>query len=173
MGETAAETLTEIASAREALEKDISTLVQRMPPKDELVKGAAVGGGGLAALVAVIGLIGKWLSNRREERALQHEAEVHAEAVAAILARRAEQVADDGHVRVDLDLDTDDGGSGGVIAAVLAVLAGFVAAFVWSRRGEYLDEEAFDEADPQATIEPDLATGAATPPRPTGTTPPP
>lgn len=172
MGETAAETLTEITSARQALERDISILGERMPPKDEIVRGAAIGGGGLATLIALFSLIGKILSDRREERELEHEAEVHANAVAAVLARRAERVADDGHVRVDLELEQEDeGGSGGFVSAVLALLAGFAAAYAWARRGQYLDQEVFEDADPQRAVEPDLATGGGLPPRRPGTTP--
>lgn len=172
MGETAAETLTEIASARDALERDISTLTERVPPKEQLVKGAAVGGGGLAGLVALFALIAKVVSHRREERELRHEAEVHAEAVADELSRRAAVVAEDGHLRVDLDLDERDGGSGGgFLAALVALLAGFAAAFAWMRRGRPLDDEVFERADPQDTIEPDLATGGGLPSRPAGTTP--
>lgn len=169
MGETAAQTLTEIASVRDALERDISTLAGRVPPKDELVRGAAVGGGGLAAVAAVVALVAKALSNRAEERELRHEAEVHAEAVADVLARRARQAAGDEPVPSDDDGDGSNGG--GIVWAALALLAGFAAAFAWMRRGRGLDDEVFEEAEPDPAVEPDLATGGGLPTRPGGTTP--
>lgn len=172
MGETADQTLTEIASARAALEHDISTLGERIPPKETLVKGAAAGGGGLAAVAGLVALVVKALSNRAEERELRHQAEVHAEAVADVLARRAERVADDGHLAVDLELhDEDDDGGSGILWAVLALAAGFAAAFAWLRRGRRLDDDVFEEAPPEPAVEPDLATGGGLPTRPGGTTP--
>ena len=172
MGETADETLTEIASARAALEHDFSTLSERIPPKETLVRNAAMGGGGLAALTALVALVTKALSNRAEERELRHEAEVHAEAVADVLARRAQRVADDGHVAVDLELhDEDDDSGGGMVWALLALIAGFAAAFAWLRRGRRLNEDVFEEAPPEPVVEPDLASGGGLPPRPGGTTP--
>lgn len=172
MGETADETLTEIASARAALEHDIATLGGRVPPKEALVKGAAIGGGGLAAVTGLIALIAKVLSDRAEERELRHEAEVHAQAVADVLARRAERVADDdGHLAVDLELHEEDGGGSGILWALLALAAGFAAAFAWLRRGRQLDEEVFDHAPPHDPVERDLATGGGLPTRPGGTTP--
>lgn len=173
MGETADQTLTEIASARAALEHDISTLGERIPPKETLVKGAAAGGGGLAAVAALVTLVVKTLSNRAEERELRYQAEVHAEAVADVLARRAERVAEDGHLAVDLELHDEDenGGGSGIVWAVLALAAGFAAAFAWLRRGRQLDDDVFEQAPPEPAVEPDLATGGGLPTRPGGTTP--
>lgn len=163
MGETAAETLTEIASVRDALERDISTLGDRMPPKETIVKGAAAAGGGLAALATLVALVVKKLSDRAEERELRHEAEVHADAVAEALARRARRVADDGHLDIDLEAHDEDDGGGGLLWALLALLAGFAAAFAWMR-GRAGGEDA--AADPGS----DAPTAADLPTRPRGTT---
>lgn len=91
MGETAAETLNEIAASRSKIEQDLDALDARLPEKEELqarAKQAGIAAGaGVIALVVVWILLRRWRARRAEERLINR----HAELLAAALPRAFDQ----------------------------------------------------------------------------------
>lgn len=97
MGDTAAETLSEIDASRQRLESDLAALEARLPDKDELATQAKVYGG--AAVGVFLGLIGLILSlKRRSER---RDRERHARETARALAEIMDVIPVEATARVD------------------------------------------------------------------------
>lgn len=115
MGETAAETLSEIEASRARLANDLDVLDRRLPEGDELVRQAKLYGGaaagGLLALVAM-GLLGK---RRMTKRGYRKEARRQAEALAEVL--------EDGLVLTPKVTHETRSGSAGPIALAAAAAA--------------------------------------------------
>jgi hypothetical protein len=121
VGETVAETLTEIEQTRAALEADIDALFERLPDRDVVVRQAKVYGGaaaGAAVLIAVLAARGKRAADVRAKR---EAARINAEELARAFSPRAPI--------------EDDGGSSRLgAAAVIAAVIGAVVAYLASRR---------------------------------------
>lgn len=85
MGETAAETLSEIEASRARIQTDLEVLDARLPDRDELIDrakaAAGVAAGGLVGLLLLV-LFGR---RRLHARADRKEARRHAEALAEVL----------------------------------------------------------------------------------------
>lgn len=129
MGDTAAETLSEIEATRQRLETDLTALEARLPEKDEIAEkaklyGAAAGGG----LVALIGLI-LGLKKRSATKERQRHARETAEHLAQMMD--AIPVEATAHVR-------HESSRTGVLAliAALAGVAISVANALQQRRGQ-------------------------------------
>lgn len=121
MGETVAETLTEIEQTRAALEADIDALFERLPDRDVVVRQAKVYGGaaaGAAVLIAVLAARGK---HAAEVRAKREAARINAEELARAFSP---------HAPVE-----DDGTSSRLgVVAVIAAAIGALVAYLGSRQ---------------------------------------
>lgn len=86
MGQTAAETLSEIEAAKADLARDLDELESRLPPRDVLTRQAAIAGGTLAGtgigLAVLITVLGRRSERRRREQARREEARINAEELA-------------------------------------------------------------------------------------------
>lgn len=164
MGEDAATTLKEISAARDALERDLSELQERMPPKSQMIRTAVVGGGGLAGVSALLAILAKVMSGRSERKAVEKEAAIQARAIAAAFAAHAPQVAAAQH-RAAADLaasdlvaareSDEDDTSFGMIALLIAVVSGLAAGIVWLRqRGTPEDEDLWLDEPEQDVVTP-------------------
>lgn len=121
MGETVAETLTEIEQTRLALEADIDALISRLPDRDVVVRQAKVYGGaaaGAAVLVAVLAARGK---RAAEMRAKREAARINAEELARAFSPRT-------------PIDDDGTSSRLGVAAVIAAAIGALVAYLASRQ---------------------------------------
>lgn len=124
MGETAAETLTEIAASRQRLASDLDALRARLPPDEELAaKARGFGGAAAGAGVAVTGLV---VALRRHHATRQRRRQVRetAEALAELLEVHPDGVA----------TTPEPGRSRSLPLALVAALVGVAVAVVKGRR---------------------------------------
>ena len=116
MGETAAETLSEIDIAKSRIEQDLDVLEERLPERDELAQrakqlgiAAAGTGGGLVVLWI---LVRRWRRLRAEDRQAQRQAELLAAKLPSLL---------DGDRRAPAPAPSSSASS--VMALVVAIVA--------------------------------------------------
>lgn len=120
MGETVAETLTQIEQTRAALHADVDALFDRLPERDVLARQAKVyGGATVGGAVAVVVLVAR-MKKAAESRAKRQEARIHAEELARAFASAP---------------PTDERGSRLGALAVVAAILGAVVAYLQSREG--------------------------------------
>jgi hypothetical protein len=135
VGEATTRTLNEIAAARAALDRDLDALEGRLPGRAQAAYGAAGAGGGLAALGLLARAASKAAERRKHEKALEHDAQVQARAIAAAFA--AHQLGASGRggderpagAAGSASATSDDGG-GSFLRILLAVLLAVVGAIV-------------------------------------------
>lgn len=82
MGETPAQTLTEIEATRAAIDRDLSVLESRLPDREEIAGKAKAAGGAAAGGLALLTVMGVTMARRKRERELRAEAQRQAEALA-------------------------------------------------------------------------------------------
>lgn len=85
MGETPAETLTEIEAARARLQTDLDALEARLPERDELVEQAKLVGGAAAGGTLVLTALGIAAARANRRRKHRKHARFQAEALADVL----------------------------------------------------------------------------------------
>lgn len=164
MGQDADQALTQVEQARAALETDLTTLLDRLPPAAMLARGAAAGGGGLVAA----GIAGKVLSarssKRKDEKRLTREAQIQARAIAAAFQhahvpafpsapvtppkpKPKPKVAEPTSLGTAADAvaDDDDSGRLGILVLLLALVAAVAAVVARQKAAE--DDIWLDSAD--------------------------
>ena len=116
MGETPAETLSEIEITRSKIEQDLDVLEERLPERDRLTQqakqlGMAAAGGGVGLTVLWL-LVRRWRHNRADERRAERQAELLAAKLPGILNGERPTPA-----------PSSSGGATGVLALLVAVAA--------------------------------------------------
>lgn len=86
MGTDTAAALTQVEQARGALETDIATLLDRLPPGARIARTAATGGGAVAALGIARKVLSKRSKDKKYVREVEREARIQARAIAAAFA---------------------------------------------------------------------------------------
>lgn len=124
MGETVAETLTEIERTRAALEADIDVLFERLPAREVIVRQAKVYGAAAAGTAVVVAVATVRAKTAGELRAKRRDARINAEELARAFATAPEGArAEDG-----------EGGARLGLAALVAAVLGVAIAYVQARR---------------------------------------
>lgn len=120
MGETVAETLTEIEQTRAALEADIDALFDRLPDRQVMVRQAKVYGAATAGGAVVIAVIAGRAKRAADLRAKREDARINAEELARAFSPHP-------------PVEADDGSHLGLVA-VLAAIIGALVVYLQSRR---------------------------------------
>lgn len=142
MGQDADQALKQVEQARSALEADLVTLLDRLPPAAQLARTAAAGGGGLVAAGIGAKVLSSRADRRKHERVLERDALIQARAFASAFAHThapapvvpstpAASVAPATIVE-HLD-DEDDDGRLGLVVLLLALVAAVAAAVARQR----------------------------------------
>lgn len=122
MGETVAQTLTEIEQTRAALEADIDALFDRLPDRDVVVRQAKVYGGAAAGTAVIVAVLAARAKHASQLRAKREAARINAEELARAFSPR-------------LPVDDDGASSRLGVVAVIAAAIGALVAYLGSRQG--------------------------------------
>jgi hypothetical protein len=156
VGQDTAAALKQVETARAALESDLSTLLDRLPPAARLAQGAAAGGGGLLALGVAGKVLSKQAEKRRYVRQVEREATIQARAIAAAFAHAhipsvptaaislptppPVPVVERAAAALEVAADADDDDGGHTLLLLLVSLVAAVVAYVVQQRSSNDDD---------------------------------